>query len=155
MVFMLVSTEIVGRTGLITAFSLLAVFIIIGILFDIIGIAVMSANETPFHSMASKRERGAAESIRLIKSAEKVATLCNDVIGDVTGIISGTTAAMVTVNLMLKLNTENILFQLLILGLVTGLTIGGKSIGKVIAIRNSTAIVHRVGILISLVNFKK
>ena len=154
MVFMLVSTEVLGRTGMAMAFILLSVFILIGIIFDIIGIAVMSANETPFHSMASRRQRGAAESLRLLKSADKVATLCNDVIGDVTGIVSGTTAALVTVRLMINLKTENIIFELVIIGLVTGLTIGGKAIGKVVAINNSTMIVHKVGILISFLKIK-
>ena len=155
MVFMLISTEVIGRAGIVVSFFVLALFIVIGILFDIIGIAVMSASETPFHSMASRRERGAGESLRLIRNAEKVATYCNDVIGDVVGIISGTTAALVAGSLMLSLNTENMLFQLLILGLVTGLTIGGKSIGKIIALKNNTVIVHNIGKLISLLKIKK
>ena len=155
MVFMLVSTEILGRAGLVMAFSLLAVFIIIGVVFDIIAIAVTVASETPFHSMASRRERGAAESLMLVKNASKVNSLCSDVVGDVTGIVSGTTAALVTARLMMNLNTEFLLFELLIIGLVTGLTIGGKAMGKVVAIGNSTAIVHRVGIFISLLKIKR
>jgi len=149
MVFTLVSTEILGRAGFVVSFALLAAFIIIGIIFDIVGIAVTVATENPFHSMASRRERGALESLRLLRNADRVNSFCNDVVGDVTGIVSGTTAALIAARLMISLNTENILFQLLILGLVTGLTIGGKAVGKVVAINNSTAIVHKVGISIS------
>ena len=155
MVFMLISTEILGRAGFIVAFALLAVFIIIGIFFDIIAIAVTVAAETPFHSMAARRERGAVEALKLVRNASKVNSLCSDVVGDVTGIVSGTTAALITVRLMSRLNTEFILFELLIIGLVTGLTIGGKAIGKTIAIGNSTIIVHKVGILLSLLNLGK
>ena len=155
MIFMLISTEILGRAGYIVAFALLAVFIVIGIFFDIIAIAVTVATETPFHSMAARRERGATEALRLIKNASKVNSLCSDVVGDVTGIVSGTTAALITVRLMSRFNTEFLLFELLIIGIVTGLTIGGKAIGKITAIRNSTAIVHRVGIFISFLKIRK
>ena len=155
MVFTLVSTEIIGRAGFIVAFALLAVFIVIGIFFDIVAIAVTVASETPFHSMASRRERGAVESLKLVRNANRVNSICSDVVGDVTGIVSGTTAALITARLMINLNTENVLFQLLILGLVTGLTIGGKAIGKVVAIGKSTAIVHRVGVFISYLPKKR
>ena len=155
MIFTLVSTEIIGNTGYVISFALLAIFIIIGILFDIIGISVTMATENPFHSMASRRERGAAEALKLLRNAEKVSSICLDIVGDVTGIVSGTTAAMITARLMVSFNTENVLFQILLLGLVTGLTIGGKAIGKTFAIGNSTAIVHRVGVLISLFNLKR
>lgn len=155
MIFTLVSTEILGRAGLVISFALLAIFIIIGIFFDIIAIAVTVATETPFHSMAARRERGAAESLKLVKNANKVNSLCSDVVGDVIGIVSGTTAALIAARLMAGFSAENILLQLLILGLVTGFTIGGKAIGKIVAIGNSTAIVHRVGILISYIQFKR
>jgi len=150
MVFTLASSEILGRVGYIVAFAILAVFIIIGILFDIVGIAVTAATEAPFHSMAAHRERGAADSLRLIKNADKVSSFCNDVVGDVAGIISGATAALIAARLMDGFNTDNLLFPLLISGAVTGLTVGGKAAGKAFAFNNSTKIVLRVGKLINL-----
>ena len=137
------------------AFVLLAVFILIGITFDIIAIAVTVASETPFHSMAARRERGATESLKLVRNASKVNSLCSDVVGDVTGIVSGTTAGLVAARLMLNLNNDYLILELLIIGVVTGLTIGGKAIGKVIAINRSTTIVHSVGKLISYLKIKK
>ena len=150
MAFTLASSEILGRAGYIVAFAILAVFIAIGIVFDIIGISVTTAQEAPFHSMAVHRERGAAESLRLIKNADKVTSVCNDVVGDVSGIVSGTTAALIAARLMSGLNKENLLLPLLISGAVTGLTVGGKAAGKTLAFNNSTAIILRVGKLISL-----
>jgi hypothetical protein len=150
-VFTLASTEILGRAGYPVAFALLAVFIIIGIIFDIVGIAVTAATEAPFNSMASHRERGAAESLRLLRSVEKVTGFCNDVVGDVTGIVSGTTAALIAARLMDGFKSETLLFPLLISGAVTGLTIGGKAVGKIFALSKSTSIVHRVGILLSFI----
>ena len=155
MVFMLISTEVLGYAGFIISFALLAVFILIGVTFDIIAIAVTVATETPFHSMAARRERGATESLKLVRNANRVNSLCSDVVGDVTGIVSGTTAALITARVMTNFNTEFILFELLIIGIVTGLTIGGKAVGKIVAIRNSTSIVHRVGIFISFLKIKR
>ena len=154
-IFTFATTEILGRAGYVFAFITLAIFIIIGIIFDVIGVAVTAATEAPFHSMAAHRERGAAESLRLIKSADKVSSLCNDVIGDVSGIVSGSTAVMVATRLMQGLTLDNILIPLAISGAVTGLTIGGKAAGKALAINNSTAIVLRVGKLLHILRFKR
>ena len=144
-VFTLASTEILGNTGYIMSFAILAVFIIVGIVFDVIGIAVTAATEAPFNSMATRRQRGASESLRLIKNANRVTCYCNDVIGDVTGIVSGTTAALIAARLMDGFNTESILFPVMISAIVTGLTVGGKAIGKTLAFNKSTEIVHSVG----------
>ena len=153
-VFTLASTEILGRAGYMISFAILAVFVIVGVLFDIIGIAVTAATEAPFHSMAAHREKGAVESLRLIRNADKVTCYCNDVIGDVTGIVSGTTAALIAARLMDGFSTENLLFPLVISGVVTGLTVGGKAIGKIFAFNKSTEIVLTAGKLISVLRLK-
>jgi len=150
MSFTLLSTEMLGRAGYIAAFAVLAAVIMLGIVFDVIGIAVTVASEAPLHSMAAHKERGAAESLGLKKNADRVSSFCNDVIGDVLGIFSGATAALITARLLNTLGTESIFLQLLIPGSVTGLTIGGKALSKSLAFNNSTAIVLRVGKLINL-----
>jgi CBS domain containing-hemolysin-like protein len=150
MVFTLTSSRILGHAGYILAFVVLVIFISLGIVFDMIGIAVTVAAEAPFHSMAARHKRGAADSLRLIKNADKVSSFCNDVVGDVTGIISGTITALIAARLMEELNTENLFFSLIISGMVTGLIVGGKAVGKTIAINNSTNIVLRIGKLISV-----
>lgn len=61
----------------------------INILFDMIGTAVQSAEEKPFHSLAARKVKGARESISVIRHAPQLANLCCDVIGDIAGIISG------------------------------------------------------------------
>jgi len=150
-VFTLASTEILGNTGYIMSFTILAIFIIVGIVFDVIGIAVTAATEAPFNSMATRRQRGATESLKLIKNANRVTCYCNDVIGDVTGIVSGTTAALIAARLMDGLNSESLLFPVLISAVVTGLTVGGKAIGKTLAFNRSTEIVHSVGKIFNLI----
>ena len=155
MFFTFASSEVLGYAGYVVALVVLAVFVLIGIVFDMIGIAVAAATEAPFHSMATHRERGATESLRLIKNADKVTGFCNDVVGDVCGIISGATAALIATRLASGLNTETIVFPLLISGAVTGLTVGGKAAGKTFAFNNSTKIVLKVGKLLNLLQPKK
>ncbi|MEL4106201.1 hypothetical protein IZU99_07610 [Oscillospiraceae bacterium CM] len=147
-----VSSELLGRAGYVVAFLILTVFIFLGIIFDIIGVSVTAASTKPFHSMAAHKEHGAVEAIRLIRNAEKVSAVCNDVVGDITGIISGTTSALIVSRLMVDLSTDNILLQLAISGLVTGMAVGGKAFGKILAINNSTRIVLDVGKLIYMKN---
>jgi hypothetical protein len=93
MAFTFASSEILGSAGYVMAFLVLAVFILLGIFFDTIGVAVTAASTAPFHSMAAKKESGATEGLRLIRNAEKVSSICNDVVGDISGIVSGTTSS--------------------------------------------------------------
>jgi CBS domain containing-hemolysin-like protein len=152
--FTYASSKILGFAGHLVALAILLVFIILGIVFDVVGVAVAAASEAPFHSMAAHRERGAAESLRLIRNADKVTSFCNDVVGDVAGIVSGATAALIAARLMEGFGLENLLFPLLISGAVTGLTVGGKAAGKTYAFNKSTKIVLRVGKLMNIFRFK-
>ena len=95
------------------------------------------------------RSAAAAEAIRLIRNAEKVASICNDVVGDISGIISGATSALIVTKLVSDFSLPNLIMQLIISGLVTGATVGGKAAGKALAINNSTKIVLDAGKLIS------
>ena len=140
-VFSFVSERVLEGANYIAAFLVLAFFIGIGILFDMIGVAVTSASPVPFHAMASHKEKGAAEALWLLDHAEKVASFCNDVIGDISGIVSGATAAVIAANLIEDLSFGNIVIQLIISGVVAAFTIGGKAMGKAGAMKNSTKIV--------------
>lgn len=148
--FTFASSKVMSGAGYAMAFVVLAAFIAIGILFDIIGVAVTAASEKPFHSMASHKVRGALEAVALIKNAEKVASICNDVVGDISGIVSGATAAIIASNLVSDTSAWSVVCQLLISGAVAALTIGGKALGKATAINKSTKIVLLVGKVVSI-----
>ena len=129
------------------AFLILLVIVLVGILFDIIGMAVATADEKPFHSMAARRVPGAQEAIRLLRNAERVSSICNDVVGDICGVVSGSASATIAAQLLAKLDTFAWpqLLVLMMSALVAGLTVGGKAIGKTYAIRSCTSIVHAAG----------
>lgn len=144
-----VSDAIMSASTMAIAFLILLAIIFIGIIFDIIGVAVTSADEKPFHSMAARKVPGAQESIRLLRNAERVSSICNDVVGDICGVISGSASATIAVQVMnhIELSGEQ-LVSLFMSALVAGLTVGGKAIGKTFAIRSCTRIVENVGKLI-------
>lgn len=149
------SNEALGGAGLPLAFGVLAAFILLGILFDIIGTAVTAAEERPFHSMAAHKVPGAREALTLIRRANEVSSFCNDVVGDICGIISGSTAAVIVVRLQEVLSLESVLISLAITALVSGMTIGGKAVGKSFAINKSTTVLHLVGRVLHLFSSHK
>ena len=145
----LASEEIMSASSMPVAFIILLVIVFIGILFDIIGVAVTSADEKPFHSMAARKVPGALESIRLLRNAEKVGSICNDVVGDICGVVSGSASATIAAQLLQNFELSwPRLASLVMSALVAGLTVGGKAIGKSLAIGSCTKIVHFVGLTI-------
>ena len=146
----LFSDVLMRRSDIITAFIILIAIVVIGIGFDMIGVAVAVADAAPFHSMASKRVRGAKSSLMLIRNAPKMSSICNDVVGDTCGIISGTSAAYIVSQLSNAGILDYALLSLLLSGLIASLTIGGKALGKEFAMSRSKSIVSFIGRLISV-----
>ncbi len=149
----MISDELMDRSSIAVAFLILLVIILIGILFDIVGVAVTSADETPFHAMAARKVPGAREAIRLLRKAERVSSICNDVVGDICGVVSGSASAAIAVQLLNKFEFSwPRVISLLMSALVAGLTVGGKAIGKTFAVNSSDVIVHAVGKMIYRLN---
>ena len=140
------SDLLMANSTMLVAFIILFVIVLIGIAFDIIGVAVTSADEKPFHSMAARKVPGAQESIRLLRNAERVSSICNDVIGDICGVVSGSASATIAAQVLrnFELSLEN-LIPLMMSALVAGITVGGKAMGKTVAMNSCTKIVHSVG----------
>lgn len=148
----MIQAGLMSKVNLAMAFVILITFVMIGILFDIIGVAVTSANETPFHSLSSQKIRGAKEAVRLIRSADRVGSFCNDVIGDIVGIISGSaTTVIVTMVISSGIDFNNFALTTIMTAIVAALTIGGKAAGKRVAIDKSDSIVFFVGKVISFI----
>ena len=145
----LVSEKVMNNSNVFVAFVILFAIILVGIIFDIIGMAVATADEKPFHSMASRKVPGAQASIQLLRNAERVSSICNDVVGDICGVVSGSASATIAAQILAggKFGVP----QLITLGmsaLCAGLTVGGKAIGKTYAVNSATTIVHNCGKLI-------
>jgi hypothetical protein len=142
------SNETIKYASITVSFLIVFGIIIINILFDLIGTAVTAADEAPFHSMASRKLYGARQAIRLIRNADKVSNFCNDVVGDICGVISGTAAAYIVYKFSGGGNqVENSIFGLSITAMVASLTVGGKAVGKSVALQNSNYIIYKVAIV--------
>ena len=138
------SSTALDGAGYVVAVLVLVAFIALGIVFDMIGVAVTAADPKPFHSMAAHKEKGGREAIRLLSNANRVSSVCNDVVGDICGIVSGSTAAVIVSALQRDFNTTNVMLSIGVTALISGLTIGGKALFKKVAINECTAVVYRV-----------
>ena len=154
-VLSLASEAMLEGAGLAAALLMLALFIGLGIVFDIIGVAVTAADPRPFHAMASHKEKGARESLMLLRNAGRVSSVCNDVVGDICGIISGSTGAVIVVQIQSAFGMPGVVISLAVTALTSGLTIGGKALGKSFAIAKSTAVLQLVGRFLHLFSRKK
>lgn len=144
-VFSMVSNMLLMDANLLTSFLILLVIVCIGIVFDVIGIAVTAADPKPFNSMAAHKVVGGKEALKMLKNAEKVSSFCNDVVGDICGIISGTASAAIVVLMLSGIRSGGYfptVLEIAMAALVSGLTVGGKAVGKSLAMNQSTVIVH-------------
>ena len=123
--FSTLSAAMLDGSGIFAAMAILLAIVFIGILFDIVGVAVTAAEERPLHSMA---------------------------VGDICGVISGSASAVIAVQLLenFTLSPASIV-NVAMSAMVAGLTVGGKAVGKGIAMRYSVSIIHFVGKLMAIV----
>lgn len=141
----------IKQSTLLISILITFVFIFLGILFDIIGVAVTSSDESIFHSMSARKVRGARIAVKFHKNAEKVSSFCCDVVGDICGVISGASGITITALLVETFHWNLLLTTLIVTGVISALTIGGKAIGKSFAVNKSNIILYRFAKVISYV----
>lgn len=144
-----ISETTIPNLSLIFGIILTLTIVFFGVVFDIIGVAVTSADEKVFHSMNSRKVKGANIAVKMVKNAEKVSNFCCDVIGDICGIISGASAASIATILSMNLKTNPLFTSLLVAAILAALTIGGKALGKTFAINKSDIIIYKSSKFIS------
>ena len=148
------SDKVVSALSLIVSACVLIAIISLGILFDIIGLAVTTADISPFNSMAARRLKAGQKAVWLINNAEKVSSFCNDIVGDIAGVVSGATGAGIAIKLFSGMDADiAFLLTLALTSLISAVTVGGKALGKSVAIKHSTKIVNFVAKL--LCGFRK
>lgn len=130
------------------AFLVVLLLVAVNVLLDILGTSVTAADQVPLNAMAAKKVTGARQAIWMVKNADSVANFCNDVVGDVTGAVSGAAGTTVALQLSQIVQGGSVVSQLLSLGtvgLIAGLTVGGKAAGKNIAMERATDVVLLAG----------
>ena len=150
----LIASMVLKNVTLTISIIVTLLFILLGIVFDIIGVAVTCGDEVIFHSMSARRVRGGKVGVKLIRNASQVSSICCDVIGDICGIISGS-AGVIIVSLLTKMTDMNeLIVSLLVMALIASMTIGGKAIGKNIAIGRSNEVVTIVAKILAIFSKK-
>ena len=133
-IFSFTSEVLISKIGFFIGLVVLIFFVTLGVIFDMVGIAITASSEKVFYSMASKKVHGARLAIRLKKNAPKVSSFCNDVIGDICGIMSGSAGVTMVLSIA-KMTDKNLWLTLLVTSLIAAVTIGGKALGKTYALK--------------------
>lgn len=133
--------------SILLALFLLLTVILLGVVFDIIGVASAAAQEAPFHARAAKKIPGANQARLIVRKADQVSSFCNDVVGDIAGTVSGALGALIVVRIARDYQglADNLWAGILMTAAISSLTIGGKAYGKRFAIEESTRIIALVG----------
>ncbi len=144
-----ISSITIPNLSLIFGIIITLIFILVGILFDIIGVSVTTATEKIFHSMNSRKVRGADIAVKFKKNADKVSSFCCDVVGDICGIISGAAGTTITTIFYTDYHFDLVLTGLIVASIIASLTIGGKALGKSFAINKSDIILYEFSKFVS------
>ena len=150
--FSLLSELVLSGSALIVAIIVILVFIALAILTDMVGLAVASANIEDFTAMAARKVKGSKQALHLVKSADKVSSVLNDVVGDVCGILSGAAGASIVAKIAIDNGGSfmSILIPSLIAAIIAGLTIAGKALFKKVAIKHANTITLHFAKLINI-----
>jgi len=118
----------------------------INILADLVGTATAAASHVPFNAQAAKRVKGATHGLRLVKNADRVANICNDVIGDITTAVSGALGISIVVQIIrISPQSDQYLLNVLLTAIISAVIVTGKAMGKKIALSNPDRVVFFVG----------
>lgn len=147
--FSYISNTAITNLEVIPGIIILLLVIGMGILFDLIGVAVTVAKEESFHAKASKKIKGSKTAIKLIRNSSKVSNFCADVIGDIAGVLSGAISAIIALKLTEYYGMSSS-FQFIVSALVASMTVSGKAMTKEIAKKNANKILE---IVTKIINF--
>jgi len=144
-VFSLLSQTILSSIGIVMAMLTILFFIFISVFFDMIGVAITCTSEDFF--LQRKEEKGANVALLMKKNSEKVCSFCNDVVGDICGILSGACGASVILSITERIEIASfvVIVSSLVSALIAGLTIFSKALMKAYVINNANEFILQIG----------
>ena len=148
LLFSFLTNKLSNNAGNLIMILLILLVIAIGIIFDMIGVAVLTAKESTFHAMSSKRIKGAKRATKLIRNNVRVASFCNDIIGDVCGIVSGGLGAVLAISMSKHIDVT--LSTIITSAIISALTVTGKAIFKTVAVKKADNILFMASKLLSI-----
>ena len=129
----------------IPAITILLVIIFTGIISDMVGVAATVANPRTFNARAAKKIFGARNGLYLVKHADRVASLMCDIVGDICGTVSGAIGIVITLRIINNWGGSQSLYNLLMIGFISALTVGGKAYFKTFGMKKADEVIFYVG----------
>ena len=150
LIFGFISQSLLTKAGSIFATCVILVFIFLAVLFDMVGVAVMSAEKENFLKLNQKQVKGAACALSLCENCEKVCSFCGDVVGDICSTLCGAggTCIVVAITKHTASNSLLTLISMCVSALIAGLMVFFKALMKEYALKNSNKIILKLGILL-------
>ena len=144
-IFGVISEIMLSHTNILLATILLFCLVGVSVLFDMIGVAVTASDIKPFLLKSTNNQKEINIAITLIKNADRVNSVCADVVGDVCSILSGAGGATICVILLSHdIGISNFVLSILLSSLIASINVLGKAIGKTYAMINAHKIVLKV-----------
>lgn len=146
-IFTFISEYFASRLNSIILSLVFLVFIVlINIAADLVGTAVTAASHVPFNAKAAKRIRGAPHGLQLIRNADRVANLTNDMLSDITTTVGGALGISIVVQIIkLAPNASQFWLNILITAFIAAVIVSGKAFSKKIALSHPDDVIFFVG----------
>jgi Mg2+/Co2+ transporter CorB len=150
-VFTFFSETITSRLdSILVSTVFLIIIIFINVLADLIGTAVTAASHIPFNAKSAKKIKGAPQGLRLIRNADKVANICNDVIGDITTTVGGALSISIVIQVMqLDPQLSQFWLNILVTAIIASVIVSGKATGKKIALSRPDDVIFIAGRIVA------
>ena len=140
--FSLISDIVLTHASFIISIIMIFVFMILGVLSDMIGVAITCCNKDKIIDIKDKSIKETC--LSLLNNSDKISVICCDIIGDISSMLSGACGA----SIVYKLITFGLqgyadgLISASVSGLIACLTIFFKSLEKNIAVTKSDKITY-------------
>lgn len=155
--FGFISQSVLTNMGIIIATVVICVFIFFSVIFDMLGVAVVSADIEKFNTWKESSIKGANAGYQLCVHCEKVCSFCGDVVGDICSTLCGAAGACIVMALSsrISLPVVSVFISVVVPALIAGITIFFKALMKEYALKKSNKIILKVGILMEKIIFKE
>lgn len=134
------------------ALFLVLILIFVSAVFDIIGVAVTASSIKPFLELKQNpKQKGVSTAIWFVKHADKISSICTDVVGDICSIVSGASGMAISLILIKEFSgISSVILSIVVSSVIAALTVLAKALGKTFAINNPTKILLFVGKLFEI-----
>lgn len=150
LVFSTATETTIPQAGIVIQILIIITIIIFTVVFDMIGVAVTTADSEVFNSMSAQKVKGSAVSKLVLRNRDKVNSIVSDVIGDVSGIVSGSAGVSIAITLSTSTGIDIFTATLIVTALIAALTISSKAFFKGIALKNRNTILYTFCLVLSI-----